>query len=86
MSKIIDVTGKKSVNCPECGFAIDVPLREISMEKLRHIRDVKKVSELLKKTKAGKTVALNTMILICPNCGKPIPCKDKLQNANSNRR
>jgi hypothetical protein len=57
----------------------------MSMEKLRHMRDVKKVSELLKKTKAGRTAALNTMILMCPNCGKPIACKDELLNANSNR-
>ena len=56
------------------------------MDKLRHIRDVKKVTKLLKKTKAGRTVALNTMILVCPNCGKPTVCKDESLKAKGNRR
>lgn len=81
MSKIIDITGKKSVNCPQCGFTINLPPREISMEKLRHMEDVKKISELLKKTRADRETASNPRILICPMCNSPIVCKDAFTDA-----
>jgi DNA-directed RNA polymerase subunit RPC12/RpoP len=76
MSKIIDITGKKTVNCTECGFTIQVPPRELSMEKLRHMRDVRKVADLLKKTGADKG-ASNIRILICSNCSSVLACKDE---------
>jgi len=81
MSKIIDITGKKSINCPECGFTIEIPPRKISMEKLGHMKDVKKVSELLIKTGADREVVSNPRILICPLCNHPIVCRDEFTDA-----
>jgi DNA-directed RNA polymerase subunit M/transcription elongation factor TFIIS len=74
-SKIIDITCKKKFNCTECGFAIDVPPREITLEKLSHMAEVKKVSELLKKTGVDAPT-LNMRILICPKCKRLLVCKD----------
>lgn len=80
MSKIIDITGKKTVTCTECGFTIQVPPRELSMEKLRRMKDIKKVADLLKQTGADKG-ALNIRILICPKCGHPLMCRDEFTDA-----
>ena len=80
MNKIIDVTGKQSVNCPKCGFTIAISPRTISMEKLGHMNDVKKVSELLKKTEVDSEAASNPIILICPLCNYTIVCRDKFSN------
>ena len=80
MSKIIDVTGKKSVNCPKCGFKIEIPPRTISMEKLGRMKDVKKVSELLIKTGVDSEAASNPIILICPLCNHPIVCRDEFSD------
>jgi len=77
MSKIVDITGIKSVNCSKCGFAIEIPPREIDMEKLRHMEDVKKILELLKQTGSDTDIASNTRILICPKCNCVIVCRDE---------
>ena len=76
--KIIDIKGKKSVNCPYCGFKIDVVPREISMEGLKHMKEVEKFGELHKKTVSKDIHGLvNLRAGICPNCNKPIFFKDE---------
>jgi hypothetical protein len=51
------------------------------MKKLRHMEDVKKISELLKKTGADRETTSNPRILICPMCNYPIVCKDAFTDA-----
>jgi hypothetical protein len=77
MSKIVDVTGKKIVNCSKCGFTIKILPREIDVEKLRHMKDIEKISKLLKKPGFDTSFASNIRILICPKCNYAIICKDE---------
>ena len=74
--EIVDITGKKSLNCTNCNFLIDIPPREISMEKLRHMQEGKVFAEWHKKN-VGTTAVSNVRLVICPNCGQPIICTDK---------
>jgi DNA-directed RNA polymerase subunit M/transcription elongation factor TFIIS len=77
MSKIVDITGKKTVKCSKCGFTIKISPREIDIEKLKHIKDVEKISKLLKNSESDTTFASNIRILICPKCNYAIICKDE---------
>ena len=45
MVRIIDITDKKSLECPNCGFTIDIPPRTVSVEKLRRMQEVKSFAE-----------------------------------------
>jgi DNA-directed RNA polymerase subunit RPC12/RpoP len=64
--EIIDISGKKEIECPHCGFLLKIQPRTISMEKLRHMEDVKQIVEWKKKHTNADA-----------NCGKPIICKDE---------
>jgi len=74
--RIIDIIGKKVFECPYCGFEIKVPPRNLSMEKLRHMQDVKRVADLRAKDAYkpgdGKGGIANLRAFICPNCTEPI--------------
>ena len=74
--EIVDITGKKSVNCINCNFQIDIPLREISMKKIRHMEETKAFAEWHKKN-VGTTAVSNVRLVICPNCGQPMVCTDE---------
>lgn len=81
--KIIDVTGKKSITCPKCGFINDVPPRTISMKKLRHIQDVKQLCEWHKKV--GVPGIGNVRLMICLRCEQPIIGIDQFSIHNGHR-
>jgi hypothetical protein len=72
--KIVDVTGKKSIECPNCGFTIDIPPRTVSIEKLRHMHAVKRFAEWQKNL--GLHGLANVRVLLCPRCGEPTICTD----------
>jgi predicted RNA-binding Zn-ribbon protein involved in translation (DUF1610 family) len=76
--KIVDISGKKSIDCPFCGFTLYFPPRTISMEKLEHMQDVNRSTEWRKKHISADIQGIaNVRMLICTNCGKPIICKDE---------
>jgi DNA-directed RNA polymerase subunit M/transcription elongation factor TFIIS len=77
MSEIVDIKGKKRLNCSKCGLTIRIPPREISIEKINRMKDVKKISKLLKESISTADTASNVIILVCPNCNNAIICKDE---------
>jgi len=74
--EIVDITGKKSLNCVNCNFLIDIPQREISMKKLRHMQETKAFAEWHKKN-VGMAAFGNVRLVICINCGQPMICTDE---------
>ena len=74
--RIIDITDKKELLCPNCGFLIDIPPRTMSMNKLRHMQAVKWFSEWKKKQNVGHGIG-NVRLLICPVCEQACVCKDR---------
>ena len=66
--KILDIKGKRKVACPYCGFQAEIPLRTISMDKLRHMQYNKILHEWLQKKVGGSRIT-NARLIICPNCG-----------------
>ena len=74
--RIIDITDKKELLCPNCGFVIDIPPRTMSMEKLRHMQDVNRFAEWKKKHTKTHGVG-NVRALRCPKCGEVTICKDR---------
>jgi DNA-directed RNA polymerase subunit RPC12/RpoP len=75
---LVDMRGKKSINCPHCGFKIDIPLREISMSKLKHMAEVKQFGKWTEQFRNKETIGIgNSAVMICPQCNKPILCIDE---------
>jgi DNA-directed RNA polymerase subunit RPC12/RpoP len=74
--KIVDITNKRSLECPHCGFVIDIPPRTITMEKLRHMQEVKRYAEWRKKLGIGQGIG-NVRVLLCPRCIRPTICTDQ---------
>jgi len=50
--RIIDVSGKDSIECPSCGLVSKIPPRTISMEELKHMQDNQNFMEELHKNTA----------------------------------
>ena len=71
----IDLTGQRKINCPYCGEEAEIPHREITQEKLTHMRSV----ETLYKNMEGREFPLiiNFRWVICPVCKKMFIGKDK---------
>lgn len=72
---IIDVTGKKSIECPTCGYTLNIPPRTMSMEKLEHMQHVKNWREWRKQH--GDHAMGNVRVLICSKCGSATICTDQ---------
>ena len=71
----VDLKGKRFVKCPYCGVDFDVKHREISHEKLRHLKNV----EILYEKMRGMEFPLiiNFRWCICSVCGKKFIGKDE---------
>ena len=75
--KIVDITNKKELVCPNCGFVIHIPPRTMSMEKLKHMQGVQWFAEWQKKHIPQTHGLSNVRLLICPKCEQPTICKDR---------
>ena len=75
--KIVDITDKEKLECPNCGFVIDVPPRTMSMDKLRHMQAVKWFAEWQKKHVPQAHGLSNVRMLKCPKCEQLTICKDR---------
>ena len=79
--EFVDVKGKKSFKCPRCSNNITVPLREISMEKLQHLKQVEQIEKWHKEHTAKQDPNIhgvgNVRIMFCPQCGIALILKDE---------
>lgn len=82
MAEIIDTRGKKSINCPYCNAEVAVPLREISVEKLKHMQELNVYTEWRRKIEVNGGFIMNGRLIECPNCHKIIPIADIFTKIN----
>jgi hypothetical protein len=76
--QIIDVTDKKSIKCDGCGLIIPVPPRTISIEKMKHMQEVKRFAEWEEqKVKVNMGIGNVRCLIICPQCEQGIICTDQ---------
>ncbi|MDH5595905.1 MAG: hypothetical protein OEY40_04235 [Candidatus Bathyarchaeota archaeon] len=74
--KIVDITDQKQIQCPHCGFTVNIPPRTLSMEKLEHMKLIKNFAEWRKKQGVGHGVG-NARVVVCPECEQPTICTDQ---------
>ena len=78
--KILDVAGKTSIECPKCGFRIEIQPRTLGMAELRHMEDNRQFAEWQKKNvklEPGDMSLGNVRMGLCPRCEQPILMKDQ---------
>jgi len=75
---IVKVNDKNQVKCPNCGYLINAPPREISLNKLKHMNEVKELTHL--HGSKDTTKLTNVRALICPECGGPVIVLDRFSN------
>jgi len=75
--EIVDIRGKDSLKCPNCGLTTEIPPRTVSMESLRHMQ-VNQWFMRWEKEHGVKSQSLgNVRMTICPHCQQPIILKDE---------
>lgn len=84
---VVEVKGKKSMQCPNCGSSVDVPLKTVGMNKLRREQELKRlVAEFKEKhAQVGFSIVSTTAYLMCPQCGQPILCVDEFTSISEKR-
>lgn len=84
---VVEVKGKKSIQCPNCGSSVDVPLKTVGMNKLRLEQELKRLLAESKKKHAqlGFSIASTIACLTCPQCGQPILCLDEFTSISEKR-
>lgn len=75
--EIVDVTDKKKLECPHCGFEVNIPPRTMSMEKLRQMQSNKRFAAWQKRHVPKAQSVSNVRLLTCPKCEQATICKDR---------
>ena len=75
--KIIDVTGKDSIECPDCGLVSKIPSRTVSMEELKHFQENERFMKWQRDHDVKSQGFANVRLAICPRCQQIMICKDQ---------